>query len=121
MLFIDVDSTLILYPHEDTGDGRDWQINGRLLRAIKKYCLSQSWANERQMVVWSGGGRAYAETWLERISFISHVLLGAEPCAKIPSVASVLVRSDDLCIDDALEFAAPCRVVTQEQFIKEWD
>lgn len=117
MLFIDVDSTLILYPHEDTGDDCEWQINGRLLRAIKKYCLSQPWRSDRHMVVWSGGGRAYAETWLERISFISPVLMGAEPYAKNP----VMVFSRDLCIDDAIEFVAPCRVVTPEQFIEEWD
>lgn len=69
-LFIDVDDTLILYPESDDNvnplgleRGLNFKLNDRLVDAI------QEWLKKNHsgiVVVWSGGGEAYARSVAER-------------------------------------------------------
>ena len=115
-LLVDVDGTLVLWQGTYDERGReDWIPNRALVSAIERYL----WDNPRTvLVVWSGGGEAYAQEWGARV-------LGHEdftPLAKMNAIR--WLEAGDVAVDDATELAVPLggravRLLTPEAFVAE--
>jgi len=99
-LFVDVDDTLILYDRIGPNPygiyfGEPYSVNDELLRGILDFHKNNP---NSLIVIWSGGGKQYAEMWIDRIG------LGDI----IPSIVGlgkdrdslVLVKDGDIVIDD---------------------
>lgn len=64
-IFCDVDDTLVFWTKNGNGNpmvGSDWRANQDLIDLI--YTLGDNPDNE--VIVWSGGGKPYAELWARR-------------------------------------------------------
>jgi len=80
-LYIDVDDTLVIWG----ADGESWEINGSVIEFAKRW--------EGKIVVWSGGGLDYADTWARRA--LPMVKWTASPKFNPP------VKDGDVFIDDS--------------------
>lgn len=96
-LFVDVDDTLVLYQRPGPNPygvyaGTPWEPNIRLIEGVKQFAKDNP---EALIVVWSGGGRAYAIEWADRLG------LGdiADGLLKDSSTMH-LITEEDIVIDD---------------------
>ncbi len=94
-LYIDCDDTLVKWFDHSLGsrlsreEGVSWSVNKEVVAAAERWHA----AGLGQIVVWSGGGRSYAEQWgHELLSHLPHVALFKDPR---------IVKADDVVIDDA--------------------
>jgi len=89
-LYIDIDDTLVTWlsdeggPHPYGHAAKDWRVNADVL------AVAETW--DGPLVVWSGGGRDYAEMWARRL--LPHLQWTAE--AKFNAIPG----PGDLFIDD---------------------
>lgn len=93
-LYIDIDDTLVTWladeggPHPYGHAAKAWKVN----EAVKS--LAESWPGE--LVIWSGGGKDYAEMWANRLvphlKWTAHAKFNA-----IPGPGDVFV--DDMPFD----------------------
>ena len=96
-LFVDCDGTLLLYPAEGEHqlgayDGLQWTPNHALIQGIKDYVKKHP---DALVVVWSGGGRRYAQICQRMVG------LGDIAAAMVKSGATInLVRPGDIVVDD---------------------
>ena len=114
-IFVDCDDTLILWLDEEGqplegqnpygGGSQKWLWNEALIRALREI--------EDEIVIWSGGGRPYAQTWRERLQSASSVVAewSMSKDTRIP-------QPDDLCIDD-MPIQVACPVMTWQEFVTE--
>ena len=70
-LFIDVDYTLVLWNESNKHGsqvyaGDKYEMNHKLVDAINKFLYTNP---ETEFLVWSGGGKAYAQEWADKIDF----------------------------------------------------
>ncbi len=98
-LFVDCDDTLVLYqdglvsPHPfgfymDT----PFEVNQRLIKGILKFREDDPWA---VIIIWSGGGKEYAEMWVRRLG-LDHLAVGM--CKD--KMAYDLIQLGDIVVDD---------------------
>lgn len=119
-LFVDIDSTLILYKIGDKDE--TWNINARLLRAIKSFILlhETEGVDGWYPVLWSGGGKDYARMWRQRVAYVCPVVTDWMCYTKDKDKVT---RRDGLIDDMVDEFKVPSGTLTwtPEVFIDEWD
>ena len=104
-LFVDCDGTLSLF---DLAHRED-EVNLPLVRAIERWLDEEP--DDSEIVVWSGGGRAYAEA-------IGRTVLGHLPHTT-RSKYEAQPEEGDLAIDD-MDLRVACEVVTPEEFVERW-
>tara|TARA_Y100000310_G_scaffold251408_1_gene257877 strand:- start:3980 stop:4528 length:549 start_codon:yes stop_codon:yes gene_type:complete len=69
-LFVDCDDTLVIYETSEEKNpygfylGESWHPNEPLIEGIKKF---QENNPNAAIIIWSGGGRKYAEEWTKRL------------------------------------------------------
>lgn len=89
-LYVDIDDTLVTWlsdeggPHPYGHNAKAWQVNEK----VKIY--AENWKGD--LIIWSGGGKNYAEAWANRL--LPHLTWTAE--SKFNAVAG----PDDVFIDD---------------------
>lgn len=99
MLFIDCDDTLVIWDDKtiqrkgpfNEYTSTDWSFNQRLI----------DWMLEKEtelgpVIIWSGGGRQYAELWLSRLE--RHVGRSLSFTARAKDIN--LIRDGDIVVDD---------------------
>jgi len=107
-LFVDVDDTLILY--DVAGEqhpcglvyGQAYTVNEELIKYIRWFALEHP---DALVVIWSGGGREYAEH-VARLAGVDNI--GAAYLCKCPDTFA-LVEEDSIVFDDQ-EIKVPARV-----------
>lgn len=99
-LFVDVDDTLVLYQTLGPNPygyymGTPWQPNVRLIEGIKQFHRDYP---ATLITVWSGGGRAYAREWAERLGLgdIVTTVIKDESTMNLITSGSIVV--DDTCL-----------------------
>ena len=96
-LFIDVDDTLIIYnrpPPNPYGycQGIPWWVNQPLLDGIRLFHKANP---ETPIIIWSGGGKEYAEIWIDRFG-----LAGLAVGMLKDQRALALIQEGDIVVDD---------------------
>lgn len=98
-LFVDCDDTLVFYqdgstsPHPyGTYMGTPFVVNAQLVEGIREFRRDDPWA---VIVIWSGGGKEYAEMWARRLE-LDHLAIGM--CKD--KVAYDLIQPGDIVVDD---------------------
>ena len=96
-LFVDVDDTLIIYdqpPPNPYGyyHGIPWRVNQPLLDGIHRF---QADSPEKQIIIWSGGGKEYSEILIHRFGLTGLV----EGMLKDQWSLS-LIQEGDIVVDD---------------------
>lgn len=125
VLFVDCDDTLILWQYKEAitplfdegkhvadqviytlpNEGEKFKINELLIFSIVSFLTSHfDW----ELVIWSGGGREYAERWA-RLLFPNQSLVALEKNITFPWF-------EDICIDDQ-ELKVKARLYTPDEFI----
>jgi len=109
-LFVDVDDTLIIYdrpPPNPYGyyDGIPWRVNQPLLEGIRQFHLDNP---EVQIIMWSGGGKEYAEIWIARFG-----LAGLAVGMLKDQWSLSLIQEGDIVVDDLDE---PWRTHSPDQW-----
>ncbi len=99
-LFIDCDDTLVLYDQEGPNPygiyhGAPFELNHALIAAVKAF------RNEYQdelIVIWSGGGKEYAELWAERtgLTYLSVCIIKDKTTFELIEPEDIVVDDDDL-------------------------
>ena len=107
-LFVDIDDTLVKWlPRSSNASptghymGDSWVANEPLIRGIRQFREDNP---DTMIVVWSSGGKEYARSWVNRL--FSGELLAILSVDKTPEIARVLVRPQDIVVDDVVDF--PC-------------
>ena len=96
--FIDCDDTLVLYKDDGEAhpygiyDGVAYEFNWPLVDGIRELLDDDPLAD---IVIWSGGGRQYAEMWGEKLGFTSQVAFLTKDRTTFG-----LIREGDIVIDD---------------------
>lgn len=106
-LFIDCDDTLVKYQDSSNQTqhpygyymGTPWNPNEPLIDAIRQFRKDNP---HSLIVVWSGGGREYAQLWIDRLL----PGLGIVGLGKSREVAETMIRAQDIVVDDVVDF--PC-------------
>ena len=99
-LFVDVDDTLVKYQSRQAVNpyglykGDPWEPNQRLIDGMRAFREANP---DTLIVVWSGGGREYAMTWID--------LLKLNPSLDVAGMGKdlgsmAIVRPDDIVVDD---------------------
>lgn len=99
ILFVDVDDTLVIWQKAINAPQPDgfymetpWAANERLIVGVKAFHE----ANPRMLIViWSGGGKEYAEMWARRLD-LNHLSIGMLK----DKMAYELISEGDIVIDD---------------------
>ena len=99
-IFVDVDDTLVLYddshgpgPHPyGVKYGVPWEPNKPLIQGIKEVSRLGF-----PVIVWSGGGRQYAQQWVWDLE-LEHYVAGA--LEKSPDALHTLPKAGDIVIND---------------------
>lgn len=96
-LFVDVDDTLVLYDLNAPNpygiyQGVPYKLNDKLIEGIKKYHIDNP---DELIIVWSGGGREYAEMWINNIG-LNNI---AYPLEKSKETFH-LIQDNSIVIDD---------------------
>ena len=98
-LFVDVDDTLIGWQaavNVQQPDGfymeTPWVANEKLIEGIRAYRKDNPWA---VIIIWSGGGKKYAEMWAHRLG-LDHL---SSSMVK-DKMAYDLISEGDIVIDD---------------------
>ncbi len=115
-LFVDVDDTLVKYSdhtdqksHYPYQQGTPWTPNEPLIAGIKQYRADHK---DDMIVVWSGGGREYAQMWIDRLL----PGLGIVGMGKSSDLAETMVRSQDIVVDDIIDFPCAARVFGPDEW-----
>ena len=112
-LFVDVDDTLIIYdrpppnPH-GYNQGIPWRVNQPLLDGIRRFHADNP---EALIIIWSGGGKEYAEMWIYRYG-----LTGLAVGMLKDQWALSLIQEGDIVVDDQDE---PWRTHSPDQWPSE--
>ncbi len=96
-LFIDIDDTLILYQHVGPNPygvymGTPWSTNEKLLEGIRTHAAENP---TDLIIVWSGGGRQYAQMWTDQLGIDDLVF-----CMDKNKYAIELIEEGDIAVDD---------------------
>ena len=96
-LFVDVDDTLIIYdrpPPNPYGyyQGIPWRVNQPILDGIRRFHADNV---EAPIIIWSGGGKEYAEMWIYRFG-----LAGLAVGMLKDHWALSLIQEGDIVVDD---------------------
>ncbi len=99
ILFVDVDDTLVLWQKAVDVQQLDgfymetpWVANERLIAGIKAYREANPW---ELIIIWSGGGKEYAEMWARRLG-LDHLSTGMLK----DKTAYDFIHDGDIVIDD---------------------
>ncbi len=119
-LFVDCDDTLVLWfngdehtegvllpgPNPYGGGAERWKPNLLLIEALDAWREANP---HHQIIIWSGGGTDYAESWRRRLYPDADGAISKD--TRLPF-------SSDLCIDDQLLKVA-CPAMTWQEFVEE--
>ena len=113
-LFIDVDDTLVLWLTRDSAEGphpygagaQGWARNQALLDAVERWRVSRPL---EAVVVWSGGGREYAERWRDQLMPEAEHALNKD--IRLPGPA-------DVCVDDQY-LKVSAQLLTWQEFVED--
>lgn len=101
-LFVDVDDTLVIY-EEDGNDahpygvylGQPWHANKRLIQGIKNFREENP---EALIVIWSGGGKQYAQEWAEQLDLIQYDIVTMDKGFR--NIEEMVRPGTDIVVDD---------------------
>lgn len=106
-LWVDVDDTLIIWPHE-AEQADTWKWNLDLIEAIRKYVRIYP---ETEVVIWSGGGVQYASDWAYKFEEIWNI-----PTHTLPKYVTQ-PSDNDIVVDDT-PLNVSCSQFTPNEFVK---
>ena len=98
-IFCDVDDTLVLYQDAQVGPhpyglymGTPFAVNTRLVAGLIQFRAANLW---ELIVIWSGGGKEYAEMWARRLG-LDRISVGLSKDV----TTFDLIQEGDVVVDD---------------------
>lgn len=117
-LFVDCDDTLVLWNYDEVevagqkfftipNEGEKYRVNHDLIASVNQFMDARpDWT----LIVWSGGGAAYAAGWARKF-FDGRKYLIEGKNVKYPQVG-------DICVDDIIDLKVSATLYTPDQAIE---